>query len=89
MSAMLQVKVVPGARRDEVAGKYGEGIKVRVSAPPEAGKANAAVVEVVAGLFGVKASAVRIVRGQTNPRKTVSIDGVDQAQVDRMVAELQ
>ena len=44
----LNVKVVPGAKADRVVGRYGEGIKLQVSAPPEGGKANAAVVRVVA-----------------------------------------
>jgi len=41
---ILHVKVVPGASRDRVAGRYGDGIKIQTSAPPEAGKANGEVV---------------------------------------------
>ena len=40
----LEVKVVPGASRSEVTGWLGDSLKIRVAAPPERGKANAAVV---------------------------------------------
>lgn len=84
----LAVKVVPGASRDQVAGRYGDGIKVQVSAPPEAGKANLAVVRVLAEFFSLRADQVTIVRGQTQPRKVVSFDGLEAADLDRQLATL-
>jgi uncharacterized protein (TIGR00251 family) len=79
--ATINVKVVPGAGRNRVAGRYGVGIKVQVSAPPEGGKANEAVVGVIAKALGVKLQQVRIVRGHTQPRKVVEVSGIDQAEV--------
>ena len=64
-----------------MAGKYGEGIKVQVSAPSEGGKANRAVEEFIAGVLGVKAQQVRVVRGHGHPRKVVEIDGVEQEEL--------
>ena len=78
--AMLAVKVVPGASRSRIAGRYGDGIKVQVAAAPENGKANAAVIEVLAGALGVRESQVVLVSGQTQPRKQFRIDGLDDAQ---------
>jgi uncharacterized protein len=78
-SVTLNVKVVPGAKRDRVVGRYGDGVKVQVSAPPEDGKANRAVVMVIAGALGVKPGQVEIFRGHGQPRKTVRVMGVDQA----------
>jgi uncharacterized protein (TIGR00251 family) len=80
-SAMLNVKVVPGAKRDRVVGRYGDGVKVQVSAPPEDGKANRAVVLVLAGALGVKPGQVEVFRGHGQPRKTVRLAGFDQAGV--------
>ena len=74
--ALLNVKVVPGASRDRVAGRYGDGVKVQVSAPPEGGKANRAVEELLAAALGVKAQQVRVVKGHSNPRKVVEVEGV-------------
>jgi hypothetical protein len=79
--ALLNVKVVPGASRDRVAGKYGDGIKVQVSAPPEGGRANRAVEELLAKALGVKAQQVRVVKGHTQPRKVVEIEEVEQGDV--------
>jgi uncharacterized protein len=78
---VVNVKVVPGASRDRVVGRYGDGIKVQVSAPPEEGKANGAVVELIADALGVKAGQVRIVRGHTQARKVVEVEGMDGAEV--------
>ena len=76
--AIVNVKVVPGSSRDRVAGRYGDGIKVQVSAPPEGGKANKAVVEVIASALGLKSQQVQIIKGHAQPRKVVEIVGVEQ-----------
>ena len=77
--ALINVKVVPGASRDRVAGRYGDGIRVQVSAPPEGGKANRAVEQVIAAALGVKAQQVRVVKGHSQPRKGVEVAGVETA----------
>lgn len=58
-------------------------LKVRVRAAPENGKANAALVEVLADALRVPKSAVRLVRGQTARLKVVNIDGLDAAEAAR------
>lgn len=69
----LDLKVVPGASRTRVAGWFGERLKIQVAVPPERGKANAAVIELLAGLLGLPKSAVRLVAGASSPQKTVEI----------------
>lgn len=76
VAALLSVKAVPGARRDEVAGLLGDRLKVRVSQPPEDGKANAAICELLARELGVKRGAVSVVRGVASPEKVVRVQGV-------------
>jgi len=72
----ILVKVVPGAKRSEVAGMLGERLKVRVAAPPEDGKANKAVEALLAHLLGLKPASVTIAHGQTRPEKTVRVCGI-------------
>ena len=71
------VKVVPGAAKNSVVGAYGEALKVQVTAPPEGGKANAAVCALLATLFGVPARAVEVVAGHTHPRQVIAVHGPD------------
>lgn len=71
---ILQVKVVPKSSRDRVAGWVGDRLKVQVTAAPEKGKANAAVIDVLAEALGLPRRAVRITGGETSPQKTVEID---------------
>lgn len=76
---LVDVWVVPGASRDEVAGTHDGALRVRVSAPPEDGKANRAVARVVAAFFGVRRA--RVVDGAAGRRKRVLVTavGVDDA----------
>jgi uncharacterized protein YggU (UPF0235/DUF167 family) len=64
-----------------VAGRYGEGVKVQVMAPPEKGKANEAVLEVLAEWLGVRPGGLRVESGQTQPRKVVVVEGLSQEQI--------
>ena len=77
----LAVKVVPGAARDEIAGWLGDALKLRVSAAPERGKANAAVEALLARALALPRGAVRVVAGETSPRKTVEIDGASEQEI--------
>lgn len=82
-ATLLSVKAVPGAKRDQVAGLLGERLKVRVSQPPEGGKANRAICELLAEELGVKGSAVSVVRGASSAEKVVRIEGVTAAMIER------
>lgn len=71
----LRIKVIPRSRKNEVSGTLSDGtIKVHVTAPPEKGKANEQVCEVLAAHYKVPVRAVQIVAGHSNPRKVVRIE---------------
>lgn len=72
----LDLKVVPGASRSRVVGRLGNALKVQVAAAPERGRANAAVVKVIAAALGVGEKAVQIVKGETSPNKRIRVMGV-------------
>ena len=78
---LIAIKAVPGAKRDEIVGLLGERLKVRVSAPPEGGKANKAICALLAKEFGVSKGDVEIVAGTMNAEKTVRVVGVRAAAV--------
>jgi len=72
---LLSIKAVPGASRDALGGELGGRLKVRVAAPPEGGKANEAICELVARALGVKARQVSVELGRSNPEKVVRVTG--------------
>jgi uncharacterized protein (TIGR00251 family) len=82
-STRLRVRVSPGARRVGVAGRVGELWKLRVAAPPEGGRANDAVVRLLAETVGVPRRSVALVSGHGAREKVVELDGVEPAEVER------
>lgn len=76
---LVRVKAVPGASRNRVQGALGDHLKIQVAAPPEGGKANAAIQQVLVDLFEVPRSSVRLEIGATNPRKVFRIAGVTES----------
>lgn len=87
--AMLKVKVVPGSSRNRIAGRYGDGIKVQVSAAPERGKANEAVIELLAGALGVHRSRISLISGTTQARKVFGVEGMEQGDLERIVSTIE
>lgn len=77
----IAVFVTPRASRDAIEGWRGEELAVRVTAPPDDGKANAAVERLLARRFGVPKSSVAITRGQTSRHKIVEVSGLDRDQL--------
>jgi len=75
--ARLRLRVKPGGRRDRLVGPYGGALKLEVQAPPDRGKANAAVIALLARLLDVPRSAVVLVGGTTSQDKIVEIQGID------------
>lgn len=77
---LLAVRVTPKSSRDQVSGLYtaadgAVSLAVRVSAPPDKGKANAAVIAVLAKASGLPKSAFTLVSGETDRNKTLLVTG--------------
>jgi uncharacterized protein (TIGR00251 family) len=79
----LLVILTPGASSNTIVGRHGDGRKVRVAAAPERGRANAALVALLAETFSVPPAAIRVVTGQTSRLKVVEIDGLDEEEAGR------
>ncbi len=81
MTVRLSVKAQPGASRNEVAGFEGEVLRVRVTAPPERGKANQAVIEELARALGLPRGRITLVRGAGSRRKVLEIEGLEMPEI--------
>lgn len=72
----ISLHVQPKARRPGITGVHDNRLRVAVSAPPEKGRANRAVVELIAKTVGVAAGRVEIIRGNSSRSKQIRITGV-------------
>jgi len=82
----LTLHVQPGAKTTSCAGTHGDALKIRLAAPPVDGKANQALIAWLADTLGCPQNQIRLLRGQTSRRKTLSIEAGDFAAA--MVAKL-
>ena len=82
----LRLRVAPGAARPGVVGRHGDGWKVRVAAAPEHGKANEAVLALLATTLAVPRANVTLVSGGGSRSKIVELTGLGPDEVERRLA---
>ncbi len=88
MQAMLIVKVTPRSKRNAVLGRHGDGIKLAVTAVPEAGRANAAVIQVIADWLHLKPDTVELAAGASASLKRFKITGISQEDLNNKLENL-
>lgn len=84
MFLTLNLQITPNAPRSEIVGWMGDRLKLKIKAPAVEGKANAELVRFLAEAFGVRPNAVTLVRGETARLKVVRIEGVEEAELQRV-----
>ncbi|MCC7508849.1 MAG: DUF167 domain-containing protein [Planctomycetes bacterium] len=80
-SLLLRLRVAPGARKAMIKGVYGGALKLSVTEPPEKGRANAGVVQLLADCLGIPQRQIELVSGHGSHDKRVKISGIDEASV--------
>jgi uncharacterized protein (TIGR00251 family) len=83
---VLPVRAQPGARKAGVLGEQGGALKVAVTAPPEDGRANKALTELLRELLGLKRSQVELLSGETSRDKKFLIRGLTKAELEDRIA---
>ena len=85
----LAVRAQPGANKTAIAGIFGEGasaqLKIAVQAPPVEGRANAALIDFLAGTFGVPKGAVELISGEQSRSKVFLLRGVTMARAKALL----
>jgi uncharacterized protein (TIGR00251 family) len=79
----LTVRLTPRATRDLIGGWSDDVLAVRVSAPPVDGKANAALIRILAAALEVPRARITLIAGQTSRIKRVRVEGMDEAELKR------
>lgn len=82
----LRLRVVPGAGRAGVVGRYGAAWKVRVVAPPERGRANDAVLQLLSDTLSLPRTSVSLVSGHSGRDKIVELAGITEAELETRLA---
>jgi uncharacterized protein (TIGR00251 family) len=85
---VLRLHVQPGAGRTQVTGTFGSALKVRVAAPPEGGRANAAVLKLLAERLDLPESSFELTTGDKSRAKRVLIRGAEPAALVRTLEDL-
>src|SRR5258708_14763357 len=84
--SVLAVRVQPGARKSGVKGEQAGALKLAVTAPPEDGRANEAVTELLAELLDIKRKQVELIVGPTNRNKKFLIRGLNATELRQPLA---
>ncbi|MEP6787678.1 MAG: DUF167 domain-containing protein [Acidobacteriota bacterium] len=83
-AAIFLVRVVPRSSKSEIVGFHDGALKVRLTAPPVDGAANAELIKLLAKRFGVSRSNIEIVSGETSKTKRIKIDNLSQSKFDEV-----
>jgi uncharacterized protein (TIGR00251 family) len=87
-SCILPVHAQPGARRAAVVGEHGGALKIAVTTPPDAGRANEALVETLRDTLGLKRAQIELIGGQTSRNKRFLIRGMTRPELESLVVAL-
>ncbi len=85
---VLPVRAQPGARKAGALGGQAGALKLAVTAPPEDGRANKALTELLRELLGLKRSQVELVSGATSREKRFLIRGVTKVELEGSLSRL-
>ena len=85
---VLPVRAQPGARKAGVQGEQAGALKVAVTAPPEDGRANQALAELLRDVLGLKRSQIELLSGATSREKRFLIRGITKAGLEALVTKL-
>ncbi len=85
---ILPVHAQPGAKKAAVGGEHGGALKIAVTAPPEDGRANDALIEVLRDTLGLKRSQIDLIGGQTSRDKKFLIRGMTRPELESLINTL-
>ena len=88
LAVILPVQARPGAKQNGITGEHNGSLKVSVTQAPEKGKANEALIRVLAKQLGLKKSQITLVSGQTSMRKKFRLTGTDSQTIQERIVHL-
>lgn len=83
---LLNVHAQPAARRSGLVGEHDGALRIAVTAPPDKGKANVAILDVLAKALGLKPSQLSLISGETARRKRILLAGLSPEEAGRLIS---
>ena len=81
----ITVRLAPRSSRNQILGRDGDIFRIKVTAPPVDGKANKALIELLAGRLGIAKGRIRVVSGQTSRVKLIRIEGLSFEEIEERI----
>ena len=85
---LIAVRAHPGAKHNGILGEHDGALRVAVTAAPDKGKANQAIVQMLADAFGLSKSSIEIVSGQTSRQKKFLLHGLKNSEVTKLLERI-
>lgn len=83
----IKFRIIPNARKTELAGEYANAVKIKLSAPPIEGKANAELIKYLSKSLGVSKSSITFISGETSKDKLLEIPNFDMKAIIEKLSE--
>jgi len=84
----LEVRATPKAASNSIKGFRNGALLVHITAAPDKNKANEEIIKLLSNLLNIPKSAIAILRGHTSRNKTLSLDGINLSDIERIVENL-
>ncbi len=83
---IIHIRVVPRSAKCEIAGIQDEALKLKITAPPVEGQANAECIRFLSDVLKVRKNQVTIISGHKSKKKTVAIEGIGKKDIEAIIA---
>ena len=83
IKAVIRVKLLPKSSKNQIVGREGDNFKIKVTAPPIEGRANKALIDLLAKKLAVPKSHIEIISGKRSRLKSIRIEGLAQEEINR------
>ena len=82
-TTVIKVKILPKSSRNQIVGREGDHFKVKVTAPPIEGRANKALIDLLAKKLAIPKSHIEIISGKHSKLKSIRIEGLTQEELTK------
>jgi uncharacterized protein (TIGR00251 family) len=82
---VVQIYVIPNAKKTEIIGQYGESLKVKISSPPVDGAANREIKKFFSKIFNLNKSKVEILHGEKSKNKKILLKDITKSTIEKVL----